>query len=157
MTLISTDTPQPLKGNTKTFRGRHFLMTINERTIPYTMMIVDYINHWKTVNYILITEHIGQENKHYHLYCQFTNPINMNSEYTCGAHIEQSFGSPEQNYKYCMCEDDKHKEENIKAVKIYEQGEIRKTYSQYTIADIKKMEDSEIDDLPYKYFNTIQK
>lgn len=155
MDTIKKAQPTP-KGNT-IFRGRQFIMTLNEKVIPYCKNIIEYIEHYKTFNYILITEHIGQDNKHYHLYCQFVNPVNLNVNKLFGCHIEKSFGSPEANIKYLKCEDEKHLELGIKYKLIYENGEVRKCTSHLTINDIREMNDEELSNLPFQYYNTILK
>lgn len=154
-TVESINLPQ--KGKTRTFRARQFIMTVNEKVIEKTQNIIEYLEHYKNFNYMLIVEHIGQPNKHYHIYVQYLNVVNLSNDKLCGAHVEKSYGSPEQNITYLRCQDEKHRELGITYKTIYEKGELRKNYNGLTIADIREMNDDEIENLPYKFFNTINK
>ena len=47
--------------------------------------------------YYLCCEHIGQENKHYHIYVQYDNPKKLAFKKLHGCHVEKSYGSAQQN------------------------------------------------------------
>lgn len=121
--MATSEKATSLPGNTKAGKARNYILTINEKSLPYYDEIKSYITNLKSNNYYLCCEHIGQENKHYHIYCQFSTPIKLSVKKLHGAHIETSFGSAQQNISYLKAEDEKHKKLNIKSITIDEFGE----------------------------------
>ena len=109
--------------STNTKSGKAFLLTVNEKSLEFYQDIFDYLNNLKNRNYILVTEHIGQENKHYHIYVQYENSRRLSLAKLHGAHVEKCFGSAQKNIDYCKCEDEKHKSLGVTAVLIEEEGE----------------------------------
>lgn len=131
-------------------KSRNFLLTINEKSLCHYSEIKNYFYNLKSLNYFLCTEHIGQENKHYHIFCQFKNPISISLKKLYGSHVEICYGSPQQNKKYCMAEDEKHKHLKIVAKIIDEKGELRQSGGK-TIREVEEMSIEERKDLPLQY------
>lgn len=146
-------TTQPA-GNTKA-AGRHYILTVNERSLPDYENIKDYLFHWKALNYFLCTEHIGSSNKHYHIYVQYRNVVRMDYTKLFGAHVEKSYGSPQQNVDYLYARDEKHASEHVTANLIEEYGELRRAGGR-RIADVKKMQPEERDELDIQYYNIVK-
>ena len=136
-------------------QGRNFLITINEIVIPHTEDIIKYLGNLKGCIYILVCEHIGQENKHYHLYVQFDNCKRISFKKLFGAHVDKCFGSAQQNIAYVKAEDEKHKKLNIKSELIYEYGEPKLNGGYHTVKDIKQLDNP--DELPAMYYNIYKK
>lgn len=135
-------------GNTiqerQTCNGRNFILTVNEKSLEHYNEIKDYLTNLKGTNYYLCAEHIGQENKHYHIYVQFENPKRLSLKKLYGCHIEKSYGSAQQNIKYVLAQDDKHLKLNITSETIDEIGEPKLRGGCYSIKDIEEMTDEEI-------------
>lgn len=148
-------------GNTKSapnqIKGRNFILTINEKTIPKTENIIKYLEGLKGFIYMIVCEHIGQENKHYHLYCQFEDNKRLSFKKLLGAHVEQCFGSAQQNISYVKAEDDKHKALKITSKLIYEKGTPKTKGGIPTIKEVKEMNSDEIDNLPVTLINVARK
>ena len=153
--LIGNTSPDQIKSTNYKIRGRNFLLTVNEKSIEYIEDIFDYLQHWKTLQYLICCEHIGQENKHYHIFVQYNNPINMDSNYLKGCHIDKCFGSPQQNYNYVKALDEKHIKLNIESKLIFEIGEMKKTGTTLTYSEFKKMSIEEREALPYQHSKII--
>lgn len=149
--LGSGNTKQTLK------QSQGFILTINDKSLEHYEDIKKYITGLKTNIYYLCCEHIGQENKHYHIYCQFRTPIRLSIKKLFGAHIEISYGSAQQNIAYVKAEDDKHKKLNITSVLIDEEGEPKLRGGAHTVKEIKDMSNDEINDLPAMYYNIAKK
>lgn len=147
-----------LHGNTRPCNAKHrnFLLTINEQSLSHYNEISEYLKHYKSLNYLLTCEHIGQKNKHYHTFIQFKSPIKLNVNELFGSHIDVSRGTPQQNINYVKCEDEKHIRKNIKAKLIEEIGTVRKTGNP-SINDVKQMTKEEREDLPLSYKNIVDK
>lgn len=134
-----------------------FLLTINEKSLEYYQDILNYLRCLKGLVYILITEHIGQSNKHYHGFVQYDTNKRLSVNKLYGTHIEKSFGSAQKNIAYCLCEDDKHKMDGITAIKIYEEGTPRLTGNpNLSIRELAELDNAF--DLPdYRMYNTFIK
>ncbi len=87
------------------------------------------------------TEHV-----HMHAYVQFPNARRLSMKKLLGSHIEQCFGSPEQNEAYIK------KDGDI----IAEEGEIRKC-SNWSIKGFKEMSKEERENLPPQFYNIVHK
>lgn len=145
-------------GNTKAApKKKAFLLTVNEKSLAHYEEIRKYITGLKSNTYFLCCEHIGQENKHYHIYCQFSNAIKLSVKKLFGSHVEVCFGSAQQNINYVKAEDDKHKKLNITSELIDEIGEPRLKGGFHTVKDIKDMNEEELNDLPIMYYNVADK
>lgn len=125
--------------------SRNFILTVNEKSIEYYDKIKDYLTNLKGMNYYLCAEHIGQENKHYHIYIQYDNTKKLNIKKLHGCHVEKSYGSAQQNIKYVLAQDEKHIKLKITSELIDEIGEPKLKGGCYSIKDIKNMTDDEIE------------
>lgn len=141
-------------GNTKA-AGRHFQIVVNDKVLAQYESIKAYLSHWKGLNYYLCTEHVGSPNKHYHIYVQYQYPVKMNYSKLLGAHVDKCYGSPQQNYRYLMCQDEKHPEEGVHAEIIDEWGTLRNAGGR-TIKDVLEMSKEERNDLPIQYYNIVK-
>lgn len=137
-------------------RKRGFILTVNEAALPKYAQIKDYLLHWNSNNYYLAVEHIGSENKHYHIYVQYSCPVKMKYECLLGAHCEATYGTPQECVRYLKCEDKKHVEEGVHAEVIEEIGELRKSGGR-TIKAVMEMTPEERMDLPIQYANIVDK
>lgn len=134
------------------FSGRNFLLTLNLTTLEFYRDIIDYLKGLSQFQYLLCCEHIGQENKHYHVYVQYNNTKRLNTKKLHGAHIEKCFGSAQQNIDYCKCLDKKHKEAGIISLLIEEYGEPKFKGGNFSVKDLKNMDNP--DELPAILYNT---
>lgn len=147
-------------GNTKTraLKNRNYILTVNEKSLEHYEDIKTYITGLKSNTYYLCCEHIGQENKHYHIYAQFKTPIALSLKKLFGAHVEASIGTPQDNIKYLRCQDDKHMSLNIKSVQIDEIGEFRNWGGLRNIKQIKEATNEQLEEeLPLNYYNIAKK
>ena len=132
-----------------------FLLTVNEKSIPFYNQIVDYLTHYKAFNYLLTVEHIGQENKHYHIAVQYTNPIKLitKEKNTHGAHVEPGrFGSIQQIISYCKCEDKKHINEGITYKQIEEIGTPRLNGGIRTVRDAIEASEEDLQEMDMRFY-----
>lgn len=127
--------------NNNNNRGTTFLLTLNLATLEYYKDILEYVTGLAHFQYLLCTEHIGQENKHYHMFIQYNQPKYLSIPRLHGAHIEKCFGSAQQNIAYCKCEDKKHQELGITYVLIDEIGEPKLKGGDWTIKRLRECDD----------------
>lgn len=154
MATIEKDTFE--SGNTKIgFKRRDWMMTMNEKTLEHYDNIINYLTSRKTLNYLLVVEHIGGENKHYHALAQFRNPTSLCLKKLYGTHVETVKGTIKQAYNYLMCNDEKHIKDNIKAEIINEFGEISFAGGS-KIKNCLMMDDDELNDLPITMYNIVK-
>ena len=136
-------------------KSKNFIMTLNGDTIKNEADIIKYIQHYKSFQYILITEH-DKPQTHRHLFAQFNNTVALDSRYLYGAHIEKSYGSAQQNVNYLMGLDDKHQQLGINCSKIYEYGEMKQRGGR-RIKDILEATDDDLLDYDINMINSINK
>lgn len=133
MSVAKTNTPV----------ARCFQLTINE--IDRAGDLLDYLRSLSP-NYLLA----GKEKApttghlHMHIYVQFTTPRRLSLKKCCGAHVEKTRGSTEQNIKYVKKDGDV----------VVEEGEPRLNHVP-TIGEAKKMED--LSGLNLGMYNIVQK
>lgn len=141
--------------STTTKSGKNFIFTLNEASLEFYQDIFDYLNNLRGRNYILVTEHIGQENKHYHIYVQYENAKRLSIARLHGAHAEKALGSAQRCIDYLHARDEKHRQQGVTAILIDEQGEprLKGDYSVKTLCEIESKED--IPD--YRMYNTWKK
>ena len=150
--MATSEMATSLPGNTIAGKkARNYILTINEKSLAHYEEIKDYILNLKSNIYYLCCEHIGQENKHYHVYCQFKTPIKLSVKKLYGAHFEISFGSAQQNIAYVKAEDDKHKKLQITSKLIDEEGEPKFNGGFKTIKEVEEMSKEERKELPLQY------
>lgn len=147
-------------GNTKPSacsKKRDWFITMNASTLEHYNDIRSYFESLKSCTYALCVEHIGQENKHYHLFAQFKTPVKLSLKKLYGAHVEYIHSTPQDTVRYMKCEDDKHKSLGVTYQLIDEWGELRSYGGSIKIKDIKNMNMNEIDELPAMYHNIASK
>ena len=132
-----------------------FLLTVNEASLEFYQDIYQYLKGLSQFQYILVTEHIGQENKHYHIYVQYRHSKRLSVARLHGAHFEQCYGSAQQNIDYCMCEDKKHKDAGITAIVIDEEGEPKFKGGNWTIKRLRDCDDEA--EIPAHLYNIRKK
>lgn len=131
------------------------MKSLSIRNIQFTLNEVDqweslkaYVKSKPTFQYGIacLEEAPKTGHKHIHLYVQFSKPTRIDPKKCVGAHIEVCRGSAQQNIAYIK------KDGNI----IFEEGEA-KMKGGVTIAEIKKMNKEERDQLPGIYYNIVNK
>lgn len=147
-------------GNTKTdlsFKRRDWFLTVNESSLTYYEEIENYFLNLKSLTYYICVEHIGSENKHYHILAQFSNSIRLSLKQLHGCHVEALRGTPQEALRYIKCEDDKHIKNGITYKLINEYGEIRKHGKSMTAKEVMKASEEELKDLDFRFYNTAMK
>lgn len=132
-------------------KGRNFILTINEKSLENYDKIVNYLKSLKGFRYILVTEHFGQENKHYHIYVQYNDNKKLSFNKLLGAHLEECYGSAQKCRDYLLCEDDKHKKLGITANIIYEEGDMKTKGGIKYVKDVIGMDKSELGEVPLQF------
>jgi len=133
--------------------SKNFILTLNLASLEYYQDILDYLKSLSGLTYILVTEHLGQENKHYHVYVQYENSKKLSIAKLKGAHVEKCWGSAQSNINYLMAEDEKHKALGVTAIKIYEEGEPRLKGGNYCVGDLIGATVEELKELPLVQYN----
>lgn len=119
----------------------NFILTLNETTLEFYQDIFNYLTGLSQFQYILVTEHIGQENKHYHIFVQYKRTKRLSMANLHGAHLEKSFGSAQKNIEYLKCEDKKHRDAGITYILIDEKGEPLLKGGNWTIKRLRECDD----------------
>ncbi|ORX42955.1 hypothetical protein BCR36DRAFT_415806 [Piromyces finnis] len=94
--------------------AKNFILTLNPSALEFYADIKTYLKSLVGLKYFLVTEHIGQAQKHYHIFVQYQNSKNLSIRRLKGAHLERCYGSAQQNIRYCKAEDEKHVREGKK-------------------------------------------
>lgn len=144
---IPNDDPAqvPAKGSTKSYRN--FCFTVYEDW--RWEKIFDYLKHKKNCKYIIAGREICPKTnkKHYQCYCNFSKPTKLSHAKMMNVHIEQCYGTPEENINYCSKQD--------KNPIIW--GEPPTSFKVKTIKEMKNLDDNELDNMPPMYYNIIEK
>lgn len=141
--------------NTKcgTIYRRIYLLTLNEKTLEFYKDIIKYLTGLKSFQYLLCCEHIGQENKHYHIALQLKACLKLSIKKLHGAHIDSmKFGSINKIINYCRCLDNKHQKLGIKSVEIDEIGEVKLNGGFKTVREILESNEEELKDVDPKIY-----
>lgn len=127
-----------------------FHLILNPKSIEYYKDILDYITGLKSFQYLRCCEHIGQSEKHYHMFVQFNVPINkLSVKKLHGTHIipkddkKYPYGSNKAILDYVNAEDEEHKKENVTAVLIDELGEYKQQGGNHTIKRLRELDEDE--------------
>lgn len=142
-----------VSGHTKS--NTNFCLCINEASLEFYQDIVDYLKGLKGWRYLLVTEHHGKENKHYHVYVQYDSSKYLSYSRLYGAHVEDCKGSAQQNIDYCWAKDEKHLKEGVTATLITEEGEVKLKGGAWSVKAVREAEDP--DELPATLYNTWKK
>lgn len=132
-------------------KGRNFILTVNEKCLPDYEKIIKYLKSLKGFRYILVTEHFGQDNKHYHIYVQYDDNKKLSFSKLFGAHLEECYGSAQKCRDYLLCEDDKHKNKGITAAIIHEEGTMKTKGGIKYVKDVVAMDKSELGEVPLQF------
>lgn len=135
--------------------SRNFILTLNPASLEFYQDIIQYLKSLTGLNYLLVTEHVGQAQKHYHVYVQYERSKKLSVRKLYGAHFEKCYGSAQQNIAYCKAEDNKHKKEGVTAVIIEEEGEPAFKGGNYTVGFLEELENK--NELPAIYYNIYNK
>lgn len=135
--------------------SKNFILTINPASLEFYEDIKEYLHSLKGLTYYLCTEHVGQEQQHYHVYVQYENSKKLSLRRLHGAHVEKCFGSAQQNIKYCKAEDEKHLVAGVSAIIIEEEGTPRLKGGDWTVGTIKDLDSP--DELPAVLYQTYKK
>lgn len=150
----TSDSSNTENWNQKGFKkGRNFILTVNEKCLPDYEKIIKYLKSLKKFRYILVTEHFGQDNKHYHIYVQYDDNKKLSFNKLYGAHLENCYGSAQKCREYLLCEDDKHKKLGITANIIYEEGEIKLNGGIKYVKDVMNMDKDDLGEVPIQFRN----
>lgn len=136
-----------------------FHIVINPKALEYYADIKDYVKNLKYFQYLYVVEHIGQNEKHYHMLLQLSRSMpKLSVKKLHGAHIQpKEFGSTQSMKDYLDCKDDKHKKEGVTAVLIDEEGEFKKQGGNYTVEYLRDLDNpSELPAIFYNTYNKIQ-
>lgn len=134
-----------------------FHLVINPKSLEFYEDIKEYATGLKYFQYLKVVEHIGQEEKHYHMFLQLSRDLpKLSINKLHGAHIKpKMFGSTQKIIDYIDCKDEEHQKNGVTAVLIDEIGEYKK---QGGISVKALLEMENIDDIPdYRMFNTWSK
>jgi hypothetical protein len=130
---------------------------MDAKVVQWYEDIKQYLLSLKNFQYLLVTEHIGQDNKHYHAYVQYSKPAYLSYRKLHGAHVDKCFGSAQQNIRYLKCEDDKHKISWNYLWIIDEEGDPLLKGGNYTVGYLESLEDPyELPAIHYNIYNKIQ-
>lgn len=135
--------------------GRNFMLTINDKVMEHEKEIIKYFQKYKAFQYMLICEH-DKPQIHHHMYVQLNQARVINSKYLYGAHIENCYGSAQQNVNYLRALDEKHIRKGIKSKDIYEFGTLKERGGR-RIKDILKMNDEDVMNMDINQMNAIFK
>ena len=135
--------------------GRNFMLTINDKVMEHEPKIINYFKKYKAFQYMLICEH-DKPQKHHHMYIQLNQARTISSKYLYGAHIENCYGSAQQNVNYLRALDEKHIRKGIKSTDIYEFGTLKERGGR-RIKDILEMTEDDTMDIDANMINAIFK
>lgn len=143
--------------STSSRAGKNFILTLNETTLEFYTDIKEYLTNLASFQYFLCCEHLGQDNKHYHVYVQYNNTKRLSLARLHGAHVEKCFGSAQRNIEYVRAEDDKHRAEGVTGVLIEEEGTPRLKGGNYTVGYLEDLDRENVNELPAVFYNTWNK
>ncbi|ORX53749.1 hypothetical protein BCR36DRAFT_225185, partial [Piromyces finnis] len=120
--------------------------------LEYYEDILQYLRRLTGLQYLLVTEHVGQAQRHYHVFVQYSNCKRLSIRKLKGAHVEKCFGSAQQNIAYCKAEDEKHQADGVTALVIEEEGEPVTKGGDFTVGRLKDLDSP--DEIPAILYNT---
>lgn len=139
----------------RTKSARNFHIVLNQACLEYYTDIIGYLKSLSGFQYLLVTEHVGQPNKHYHVYVQYNQSKQLSIPRLFGGHIEKCFSSAKRNIDYLMCRDKKHQEEGVTAILIEEEGEPKLKGGNYTVGYLRDVDN--VDEIPAVFYNIKRK
>ena len=125
--------------------SKNYQLTLNK--IEEYDDVLNYLLELKSIQYLVAAQEKAPKtgHDHIHIYIQLKYSQKLSKKRLKSAHIESCKGSPQQNEAYVK------KNGNI----LIEKGELHKT-GKLTIKDIKQMEDKDLDELGFIYYNKVQ-
>jgi len=129
-----------------TKKSRNFLLTLNQP--DRFSNLKNYLQSLKGLNYAVAAKEKAPTtgHVHIHIYVQYNDPKRLTIAKIEGSHVDKCLGSPQKNYKYVT------KEGEI----IWEQGTLRGR-GFLSIKEIKQMSADQRDNLPFHYYNSVEK
>ena len=113
--------------------------------------------------YMRVVEHVGQEQKHYHMFLQLSKCLpKLSIRKVHGAHIvpkddkRYPHGSSKKILEYINCEDNSPRHIGVTAILIDEEGEYKPQGGNYTVGYLEELGD-DIQEMPAIYYNIHQK
>lgn len=135
--------------------SKNFILTLNPAALEFYADILLYLKTLTGLLYILVTEHFGQAQKHYHIYVQYENSKKLSTRKLHGAHFDPCLGSAQKNIDYCKALDEKHIRAGVTAAVILEEGEPRLKGGDWSVKTIKQMKSP--DELPAQLYSTYKR
>lgn len=138
-----------------------FHIVINPKALEYYKDILEYVMGLKYFQYVRVVEHIGQEQKHYHMVLQLSKSMpKLSTNKLHGAHIKPKLyflnGSTKKLLDYINCEDNNPNHIGVNAVLIDEYGTLKQQGGEHGIKRLLEIDNKE--DLPdYKMYNIWKK
>jgi len=139
----------------QTRSNRNFILTVNEASLEFYADIKEYLCGLTRFEYFLCTEHLGSDNKHYHIFVQYSQSKYLSFSRLHGAHVEKCFGSAQQNIDYCWARDEKHLQEGVTAVLIDEESTPRLKGGDWSVRTLKDLDSP--DEIPAQLYNCYKK
>lgn len=135
--------------------SKNFILTLNPAALEFYADIILYLKTLSGLLYILVTEHFGQAQKHYHIYVQYENSKKLSPRKLHGAHFDPCLGSAQKNIDYCKALDEKHIRAGVTAAVILEEGEPKFKGGDWSVKTIKQMNSP--DELPAQLYSTYKR
>lgn len=139
-----------------------FHLIINPKALEFYKDILEYVTGLKSFQYCRVVEHIGQSEKHYHMFLQLNTCLNrLSTKKLHGAHIQPRIeglgGSNKKLLKYINCEDNHPNHVGVTAVLIDEIGEYKEQggNNRWTIQNIRECDDDS--EIPAQLYNIRKK
>lgn len=134
-------------------KKRDWMLTLNEKTLEHYEEVKGYLLGLKSLTYFICVEHVGSQNKHYHILVQFKNGIKLSLKKLFGAHVEYLRGTPQEALKYLKCKDEKHIEEGVSCVVIDESGTIRNHGRILTVNEVIEADKEDLKEMDFRFYN----
>lgn len=140
-----------------------FHLIINPAALEYYEDIKEYVMGLTYFQYLRVVEHIGQSQKHYHMFLQLSKSLpRLSIRRLHGAHVvprddkKYPHGSTKAILRYINCEDNSPNHVGVTAVLIDEEGELKPQGGNYTVGYLEELGD-DIAEMPAIYYNIHQK
>ena len=129
----------------KSKKSTSFLLTLNQPDRFETLKT--YLLSLQSLKYAIAGRERAPTTGHFHvhIFVQFTNSIRLSLRRIEGAHIDKTYGTPQQNRRYVK-----------KGEVIWEYGEMKRK-GFYTIKEVKEMSAQEREELPITFYNILTK
>ncbi|OUM70106.1 hypothetical protein PIROE2DRAFT_56985 [Piromyces sp. E2] len=135
---------------------RIFHIVINPKSLEFYEDIKRYVMGLKYFQYLLVCEHIGQAEQHYHMLLQLNDNLpKLSVKKMHGAHIiPKTYGSTKKIVEYVKAEDEAA---GVTAVLIDEEGKLlRQGGNQLTIGEVIDLTEDDVRELPAIQYNVVR-